>query len=116
MEVEYVYIISNQGGSKSQELNYLCVSYENAIKSLYNNYMRHYSDFLENTFREHWTVYLYRFPINTEFNKSGQGWYSAKMTSNSAFRVQFKTWGDLIDQYNMIIRDDIIDDILTQSC
>jgi len=107
--------MSCQRGQGSTEIHYLCTSYQEAIKEYYDYMRMSKSDFLESVNKEYWFMYLYKFPLSVNFAYlNGKNWSETKLSKSSKYRIKFKTWGDLINEYKITNRNKAIDDIIDQ--
>jgi len=102
--------MSCQRGQGSPELHYICDNYNEAIEVYYNHHAEN-SDFLQSTERKYWFMYLYEFPMSTDFKEKGFSWSKVKLSKSSKYRIKFKTWGDLTNEYKITQRDKVIDEI-----
>ena len=114
MEEKSVYIMSCQRGQASPELHYMCDNYADAITVYYNHYVKDKrKNFLEMPERAYWYMYLFKFPMGINFSTVGFSGSDVKLQKSSKYRIKFKTYGDLINEYKVIQRDKVIDDVLT---
>jgi hypothetical protein len=91
----------------------MCDNYNEAIKAFYDHQMEEQVDFVKNPLREYWFMNLYKFPLGISFKDEGHRSSSKeKLGKSSKYRVKFKTWGDLINEYTVTQRDKVIDEVL----
>ncbi len=105
MEEKFIYIMSCQRGQGLPEIHYICDYYDEAIKAYYTYHLKDNKDFLKSRDRNYWFMYLYQFPISKDFKTDGKSWSNIKLGKSCKYRIKFKYWGDLIDEFKMVNRN-----------
>tara|TARA_R110000772_G_scaffold55_6_gene324 strand:- start:2752 stop:3114 length:363 start_codon:yes stop_codon:yes gene_type:complete len=109
---KFVYIMSCQRGQGIPEIHYMCDNYNEAIKAYYDHQISDQVDFLDSPDREYWFMNLYKFPLGVSFRDEGHRSSSRiKISKSSKYRIKFKTYGDLINEYKITNRNQAIDEV-----
>lgn len=102
MNEEFIYVISTQRGQGSPEIYSFWNTYEGAIKAYYQFVINKGQDHFDTEFTmDHY--FLCKFPINTSFANATES-SDVKLQKSSKYRVKFKSFNDLKEQYNQILR------------
>ncbi len=102
--MEYIYIISTQRGQGSPEIFSIWSNNDDAIKSYYNYFIINKHEYLD-------FIYLYKYPIGKNFC-GDEKWSKIKLQKSCKFRVKFKSFKDLKNEYEQIIRSNKLERVL----
>lgn len=108
--MEYVYIMSCQRGQGASEIHSIWNSYERAITEYYNYQKRDNRKLKDED--QLYFMELYKIPLNQKFANEDD-YSKEKFTKSSKHRIKFKNFGELRKEYQIIDRDNKINEILS---
>ncbi len=101
--MEHIYIVSIQRGQRARGISLMTDSYEDAIITLYNKS----NDGRRSDNDTYFPYELHKLPINENLDEE-------KLGLNSKFRIKFKSWSILKDEYNICNRESKILKVLNK--
>jgi hypothetical protein len=108
--MEYIYIMSCRRSQGASEIHSVWDSYGRAIKEYYNYLIRDKK--IRKDSDEILFMYLYEIPVNKMFaGKDDRS--DEKFTKTSKHRIKFKNFGELKKEYQIMERDNKINEILS---
>lgn len=108
--MEYVYIISCQRGQGASQIHSIWSSYERAITEYYNYQKRDNRKIKDED--QLYFMELYKIPLDHKFADKSD-YSKEKFTKSSKNRIKFKNFGELRKEYQIIDRDNKINEILS---
>ena len=109
---KFTYILTKQETKMIPKIYSFWNTYEEAVIAFHDYHLKHSSGFADNNNnRKFFDIELYKFPVGMDLSY-GKSSSDTKLGKSSEYRVKFKDWNELKQEYKSVNRNFQIDSLV----